>query len=78
MSSFLAFDLGASSGRAIAGKLENGKLLTNGGRVLGVTAIADDLKTAIEKSYEKVQKITFGNAFYRKDIGQRALKAKVD
>ena len=59
-------------------KLENGKLLTNGGRVLGVTAIANDLKTAIEKSYEKVQKITFGNAFYRKDIGQRALKAKVD
>ncbi len=59
-------------------KLENGKLLTNGGRVLGVTAIAKDLETAIEKSYEKVQKITFDNAFYRKDIGQRALKAKVE
>ncbi len=56
-------------------KLENGKLLTNGGRVLGVTAIADDLKTAIEKAYTKVETVTFDNAFYRKDIGQRALKA---
>ena len=55
--------------------LEDGKLKTNGGRVLGVTAIAPDLNSAINKAYEKVQKITFGNAFYRKDIGQRALKA---
>ena len=56
-------------------KLDGGKLLTNGGRVLGVTAIADDLKSAIDKAYEKVNTVTFGNAFYRKDIGQRALKA---
>ncbi len=56
-------------------KLDDGKLLTNGGRVLGVTAIADDLKTAIDKAYKKVETVSFGNAFYRKDIGQRALKA---
>ena len=55
--------------------LKDGKLYTNGGRVLGVTAIDKDLKGAIEKAYEKVEKIHFGNAFYRKDIGKRALKA---
>ena len=43
--------------------------------MLGVTAIADDLKTAIEKAYKKVETVWFDNAFYRKDIGQRALKA---
>lgn len=60
----------------IAGaKLKDGKLLTNGGRVLGVTATADDLAGAVEKAYEQVKKVSFGNAYYRKDIGQRALKA---
>ena len=57
-------------------KLENGRLLTNGGRVLGVTAIDDTLEGAIKKSYEKVSKIHFENAYYRSDIGARALKAK--
>ena len=56
-------------------KLVDGKLLTNGGRVLGVTAVAGDLKKAITKAYKKVGKISFANAFYRKDIGKRALKA---
>ncbi len=56
-------------------KLVEGKLLTNGGRVLGVTAVASDLKKAIKKAYKKVDKIKFANAFYRQDIGQRALKA---
>ena len=56
-------------------KLVNGKLYTNGGRVLGVTATASDLKKAINKAYKKVAKISFANAFYRKDIGKRALKA---
>ncbi len=55
--------------------LADGKLLTNGGRVLGVTAIASDLKKAINKAYKKVSKISFANAYYRKDIGKRALKA---
>lgn len=56
-------------------KLTDGKLLTNGGRVLGVTAVAFDLKRAIKKAYKKVSKIHFANAYYRKDIGKRALKA---
>lgn len=56
-------------------KLENDKLLTNGGRVLGVTATANSLKGAIDKCYKQIDKINFKNAFYRKDIGQRALKA---
>ena len=56
-------------------KLENGKLLTSGGRVLGVTATADTLKKAIDKAYNEVKKIHFDNAFFRSDIGARALKA---
>ena len=57
-------------------KEEDGKLLTSGGRVLGVTAIADTLQEAIDSSYKMVEQIHFDNAFYRHDIGQRALKAK--
>ena len=55
--------------------LKDGKLLTNGGRVLGVTSVADTLENAIKLSYAKVRKITFGNAYYRHDIGKRALEA---
>ena len=51
------------------------KLLSAGGRVLGVTAVADTLKDAIDCAYAKVKTIKFDNAFYRNDIGQRALKA---
>ncbi len=50
-------------------KLENGKLLTNGGRVLGVTAVAPNLDEAIKRAYEGVEKISFKDAHYRKDIG---------
>ena len=56
--------------------LDDGMLLTSGGRVLGVTATSDTLPSAIEAAYEKVRKISFDNAFYRNDIGQRALKAE--
>ena len=56
-------------------KLADGKLLSAGGRVLGVTDVATDLKSAICGAYKKVEAIKFDNAFYRKDIGQRALKA---
>lgn len=60
----------------IAGaKWEGDKLLTSGGRVLGVVATADTLSAAIEKAYAQVEKVHFDNAFYRKDIGQRALQA---
>ena len=56
-------------------KREEDRLLTSGGRVLGVTATAADLKSAIEKAYERVESVHFDNAFYRHDIGQRALQA---
>ncbi|MBE5759242.1 MAG: phosphoribosylamine--glycine ligase [Clostridiales bacterium] len=60
----------------IAGaKLDGEKLLTNGGRVLGVVETAASLQEAIEKAYEAVKHVHFGNAFYRKDIGARALLA---
>ena len=55
--------------------LADGKLMTNGGRVLGATAIADSLEKAIEGAYEKVKAIHFDNAYYRNDIGAKALKA---
>ena len=54
-------------------KLENGDYLTAGGRVLGITATADNLKAALDKAYEAVGEISFENAHYRKDIGKRAL-----
>ncbi len=55
--------------------LKDGKLLTNGGRVLGATAVESDLKSAIDSAYALVDKISFGNAFYRHDIGAKALAA---
>lgn len=54
---------------------KDGKLYTSGGRVLGVTSVASTLKEAIDSSYKKVKEISFENAYYRHDIGQRALKA---
>ena len=56
-------------------KLQDGKLVTAGGRVLGVTALGNDLQDALNKSYEAVEKIKFDGAHYRKDIGAKALKA---
>ena len=56
-------------------KLSDGKLLSAGGRVLGVTATADDLEGAIAKAYENVTKVNFENAYYRRDIGKKALMA---
>ncbi len=57
-------------------KADGQKLLTNGGRVLGVTAVADTLKEAINESYKMVDKIYFENQYYRHDIGAKALKAQ--
>ncbi len=57
-------------------KLDGERLLTAGGRVLGVTAVADNLSEAIEAAYKKVSGVSFASAFFRKDIGARALKAK--
>ena len=57
-------------------KLDGDKLKTSGGRVLGVTFVADDLQSALDEAYAAVGKISFDNAFYRRDIGKRALAAK--
>ncbi len=54
-------------------KLEDGKLLSAGGRVLGVTATAENLKAAVEKAYTEAEKVCFENAYSRSDIGKRAL-----
>ena len=59
-------------------KLSDGKLLTAGGRVLGVTAVEDDLGAAIASAYKKVERVSFANAYYRRDIGARAMKAWED
>jgi phosphoribosylamine--glycine ligase len=55
--------------------IKDGELVTSGGRVLGCTAVASSLPEAIDSAYAIVKQITFGNAYYRKDIGQRALSA---
>ena len=55
-------------------QIKDGKLLTSGGRVLGVTATAPTLKEALCSAYGKTDKISFKNAFYRKDIGLKALE----
>ena len=56
-------------------RLENGKLLSNGGRVLGIAAKDINLPSAIAKAYEAAKLVHFDNAFYRTDIGQKALEA---
>jgi len=60
----------------VAGAKKDGdRLLSAGGRVLGVTAVADSLEQAVEKAYARVKKVKFENGFYRSDIGARALNA---
>ena len=59
-------------------ELKNDKLLTNGGRVLGATATADSLSAAVEGAYSLVKQINFGNAYYRNDIGKKALMATME
>ncbi len=55
-------------------RLAEGNIVTNGGRVLGVTALGKSIKEAIETAYQEVGKISFAGMQYRKDIGQKALK----
>ncbi len=55
--------------------LDENKLVTSGGRVLGITALGADLKDALDKAYKAVDEIDFENKHFRKDIGQRALNA---
>ena len=54
--------------------LKEGKVVSSGGRVLGVTSLGDSVKQAIDRAYEACEKISFNQHFYRKDIGAKALK----
>ena len=56
-------------------KIEDGILKTAGGRVLGVTDTAETLDSALSKAYENLKKVHFENAFWRKDIGAKALRS---
>jgi phosphoribosylamine--glycine ligase len=53
---------------------ENGRFFTNGGRVLAVTGLGRDIKSAQENAYKAIEKIRFKGMHYRKDIGNRAIK----
>ena len=56
-------------------KLEDGRLVTSGGRVLGVTAVGDRLEDALKAAYAAAERIEFEGKYLRHDIGQRALRA---
>ncbi len=72
----LTVDPSVADSTYIAGAaIKDGQLVTNGGRVLGVTATADTLKEAVDAAYEKLGKVHFDNMYYRHDIGAKALKA---
>jgi phosphoribosylamine---glycine ligase len=51
-------------------KIENGKLVTNGGRVLAITSFGNDFQEAIKKSYQNIEKLHFDKMYFRKDIGK--------
>ncbi len=69
-------ELGAGEEIYVAGaKQADGKLLTAGGRVLGAVATGGDLSAAISAAYTLAERIHFDNAYYRRDIGARALRA---
>ena len=55
--------------------IKDGRLVTNGGRVVGCTAVADTLPDAINGAYEIADKVRFENRYCRRDIGARALAA---
>ena len=57
-------------------KLEDGKLLTSGGRVTGTTAVADSLEQAVKEAYRLSDDVRFQGAYRRSDIGKRALQAE--
>jgi phosphoribosylamine--glycine ligase len=56
-------------------KLQDGILVTSGGRVTGTTAVADTLQDAIHEAYRLADGVNFKNAYRRSDIGERALQA---
>jgi len=72
----LTFTTEAEKATFVAGaKLDNGKLVTSGGRVTGTTAIANSLEKAIQEAYRIAGGVKFENSYCRSDIGQRALQA---
>ena len=72
----ITFTEEAEKATFVAGaKLENGKLVTSGGRVTGTTAIAGSLEEAIKEAYRIAEGVKFENSYCRSDIGQRALQA---
>lgn len=72
----MSFTEEALAATYVAGaKLEDGKLVTSGGRVTGTTAIADSLEEAIKEAYRLSDGVKFEGAYRRTDIGQKALKA---
>lgn len=56
-------------------RLQEGQLVTSGGRVLGVTAVADILPEAVKEAYRLMDGVQFENRFFRRDIGAKALAA---
>ena len=62
----VVFHAGTASG-------DNGEIVTAGGRVLGVSALGDDIAQAIKNAYAGVEKISFEGGFFRHDIGAKAL-----
>ena len=72
----ITFTEEAEQATFVAGaKLEDGKLVTSGGRVTGTTAIADSLEAAIKEAYRIAKGVQFENSYCRSDIGKRALQA---
>jgi len=55
-------------------KKKNFELLTDGGRVLGITAVNDNIENAVNKVYKNIKKISFKNVYYRKDIGKKEIE----
>jgi len=55
-------------------RMNNGRVLTNGGRVLGVTALGSDLREAVEKAYSALDRIRFDGIYFRRDIARKGLK----
>ena len=69
-------ETGANEHIYIAGAaVKDGALVTGGGRVLGATAVAEDLPAAVEAAYALADRVHFDNAYCRRDIGRRALRA---
>ena len=54
--------------------IKDDKTVTDGGRVLGITSLGDDLEDALSKAYIAVETISYESAFYRNDIGHRELR----